>query len=253
MKPPSTSPTLMDTAAIAALTFIVACVSHEVIGHGVACLAGGGRITLLTSVYFHCDNGGVMADLGGPSANLALGFGAYLFLEWHAWSTNLRLVLVLSLAFNLFWLAGCMLISAAAGTSDFAYLLRILAVDPPWVGRAVLGALGLLVYRFGIYAASKHVAQGTPLAVSYAVAGCVSCGAALFFAGPVAPAVGQAALESFASAIGLLILALGARGFSLSSASVSSASSYRWLTSTAVVTIAFFLLLGRGLVLTGDA
>ncbi len=150
MQSPSAPPPSINVAAIAALAFIVACSSHEVLGHGAACLSEGGRITLLTSVYFHCENAGVTTDLAGPSANLLLGSGAYVLLEKRDWSSNVRHVLVLTLAFNLFWLAGCMIVSAAANKSDFAYPLRVLAVNPPWLGRVVLGTLGLLVYWFGM-------------------------------------------------------------------------------------------------------
>ena len=254
MQPPLIPPTLINVVAIAALTFTVACASYEVLGHGAACLLEGGRITLLTSVYFHCENAGVITDLAGPSANLLLGSEAYVLLEKRDWSPNVRHVLVLTLAFNLFWLAGCMLVSAAANKSDFAYPLRVLAVNPPWLGRVMLGALGLLVYWFGMRITFKHAAEGTSLAVSYAVAGVISCGAALFFVGSVAPAVGEAALESFGAAIGLLLLAGGrSRRLSLNSFSISPPSGYGWLGAGALATIAFFLLLGRGLVVTGNA
>jgi hypothetical protein len=253
MQFPSAPPTLINVAAIAALTFIVACASHEVLGHGAACLAEGGRITLLTSVYFHCENAGVITDLAGPIANLVFGLGAYVLLERRAWTANVRLLLVLTLAFNLFWLAGCMLVSAIAIKSDFAYALRTLAFNPHWLGRVVLGTLGFLVYWFGMRATSKHAAQGTPLAFSYAVAGIVSCAAALFFVGSVAPAVREAALESFGSAIGLLLLAGGRSGrMSHSSPVIPHLSGYGWLGAGALATIAFFLLLGRGLVVTGN-
>lgn len=254
MQYPSAPPTLLNVAGIAAFTFIMACTSHEVLGHGAACLAEGGRITLLTSVYFHCENAGVITDLAGPFANSVFGFGAYVLLGRRSWPANVRLFLVLTVAFNLFWLAGCMLVSAIANKSDFAYALGVLAVNPHWLGRVVLGALGFLVYWFGMRATSKHVAQDTPLAFSYAVAGIVSCGAALFFVGSVAPAVREAALESFGSAIGLLLLNRGKlRRRSHRSPVIPHPSGYSWLGAGVLATIAFFLLLGRGLVVTGNA
>ena len=175
-----------------------------------------------------------------------------MLLKRRGWSPNVRHLLVLSLAFNLFWLAGCMLESAAADKSDFAYALRVLAVSPPWLGRAVLGTVGLLVYWFGLRATATHAVEGTSLAVSYAVAGLVSCGAALFFVGLVAPAVREAALESFGSAAGLLLLAGRSRRLSHGSLSISCPNGYGWLAAGALATIAFFLLLGKGLVVTGN-
>jgi hypothetical protein len=147
-----------------------------------------------------------------------------------------------------------MLVSAVANSSDFAYLLHVLAVSPPWLGRLVLGALGLFVYWVGMRATSKRAVQGTSLVISYAVAGIVSCVAALFFVGSVAPALREAALESFGSAIGLLLLA---RGMSRRSVHgffpMPSPSGYGWLAAGVLATIAFILLLGRGIVVAGNA
>jgi len=254
MRSSSTPPTLLNTTAIAALAFIVACTSHEVLGHAAACLAEGGRIVLLTSVYFHCEHAGVITDLAGPTANLLLGLLAFTLLERRDWSDNVRYMLALTLAFNFFWLAGCMLESAVSNESDFAYPLRVLAVNPPWIGRVTLGALGLLVYGFGLKATSRHAARGASLAGSYVVAGLVSCAAALLFVGTNANAVRGAALESFGSAIGLLLLA-GARSRHSTPRApfISPASGYGWLSAGALATLAFILLLGRGLVVAGNA
>ena len=254
MRSSATPPTLLNAIAIAALAFVIACTSHEVLGHGAACLAEGGRIALLTSVYFHCEHAGVITDLAGPIANLLLGLAAFTLLERRDWSTNVRYLLALTFAFNFFWLAGCMLDSAASNESDFAYPLRVLSVNPPWVGRAALGSLGLLVYGFALQATSRYTARGASLAASYVAAGLVSCAAALLFVGTNASTVRGAALESFGSAIGLLVLAgAPSRRLSLGAPSVSSASGYGWLSASALATLAFVLLLGRGLVVTGNA
>jgi hypothetical protein len=175
-------------------------------------------------------------------------------LEKRAWASNARHALVLTMAFNLFWLSGCMLVSAVAHKSDFAYALRVLAISPPWLGRVVLGALGLAVYGLGMHATAKHVAQGASLAVSYATAGIVSCGAALFFVGAVAAAVREGAIESFGAAIGLLLLT-GTRSSRLSQnyRIVAKSGDYGLLGAAALATIAFMLVLGRGLVVTGNA
>lgn len=82
-------------------------------------------------------------------------------------------------------------------------------INPPWLGRAILGVLGLLIYWFGLRATAKQATQSASLAVSYTMAGIVLCGAALFFVGSVVPAMGEAVLESFGSTVGLLLLAGG--------------------------------------------
>ena len=42
--------------AIGVAAYMIADVAHEAIGDGIACLAHGARISLLTSVYFRCSS-----------------------------------------------------------------------------------------------------------------------------------------------------------------------------------------------------
>src|SRR5205085_10953058 len=110
-------------AAIAALAFIVACVAHEAVGHGGTCIAAGGHITLLTSVYFHCANGGLLPSAAGPLINLAVGsiLWATLRRAWSLLSAHWRLFITLAMAFNLFWGAGYFVYSAVTDMSDWAF------------------------------------------------------------------------------------------------------------------------------------
>jgi hypothetical protein len=253
MKSAIPPPVFLNGIGIAALTFITACFFHEVLGHGGACLLGGGQITLLTSVYFHCDIGSVITDLGGPFANLLLGLAAYALLEWRNWSANLRQILVLTIAFNFFWFAGCILESAVVDKSDFAYFLHTLNITPSWLGNLTLGIVGLLVYWFSMKIISKHAYQRSSLVISYVVAGLVSCGAALFFMGSVVPALREAALESFGSAAGLLLIARKkSHDLPYSSLYISSTNSYGWLGAGILAIIIFVIFLGRGLVVTSN-
>lgn len=197
------------TAAISALAFIAACFAHEVAGHAIACLAGGGRVALLTSVYFHCASAsGIATDLAGPAANLVLATVCCLLLRTKNVSPNARLFLVLSLAINLFWLAATMIDSAVLGSSDFAYLLQTTSTGWHGVNRVGLAFLGVLIYVRGLRAGARYAAAGTRFGVAYVSVGIVSCSAAVFYAGPLLPALEAAALESFAAMAGLLLLAV---------------------------------------------
>ena len=63
-----------NAATIAAAAIIAAClttIAHEAFGHGGACLASGGRIELLTSVYFECAPRAWPIALAGPLGDLA--------------------------------------------------------------------------------------------------------------------------------------------------------------------------------------
>ena len=130
-------------AALAALAFIVADVAHEVIGHGAAFLALGGRSFIMTTTRWidlgaHADAAGRMyvgvehGELYGRIFSLAGPLGGLLFAALaglalhglpHA-GVRLRLFLWLTLAFNLFWEIGYLIESGGLGIGDWAEAVR---------------------------------------------------------------------------------------------------------------------------------
>ena len=60
--------------ALGGIAGLVSAVGHEAIGHGGACLAVGGTVTLLTATHFACSGGNVLVDAAGPLANMVLAF-----------------------------------------------------------------------------------------------------------------------------------------------------------------------------------
>jgi hypothetical protein len=245
----------LTLASIAALAFIGACVSHEVIAHGGMCLALGRRVTLLTSVYFRCSNSNPLIDAAGPLMNLTVGAICAIALRLLlSLSTNWRLFLLFSMAFNLFWGSGYFIFSAVANKGDWAFVLRDLALQPIWLWRKLMGALGVYLYYRSILLVAFYLPQGTPLVLPYLVAGAVSCLAALFFAGPILPALRESAQESFVSNIGLLLLAYrNFHRFESASGVVVANPSNEWVLTGALITLAFFATLGRGFVFGGHA
>jgi len=252
MKLPSRTHSYSTLGAIAAVAFIVACVAHEAIGHGGMCLAVGGRITLLTSVYFHCTNGGPLTDAAGPLMNLIVGAACWSLARNRPLASQSRLFFVLAMAFNLFWGAGYFIFSAVTNTGDWAFVLRDLSLEPRWLWRLLMGALGVGVYVRSARAVASEVPPGTSLVWPYLVAGVVSCVAALFFAGPALPAVREAAQESLGAAVGLLFLTYRSskQAHALPTPSLV-AHSNGWLLFSALVTMLFFLVLGRGCGIAG--
>jgi hypothetical protein len=151
------------------------------------------------------------------------------------------------MAFNLFWGAGYFIFSAITNKGDWAFVLRDLSLEPRWLWRLLMGALGAVLYGCSIRAVAKLVPPGTPLVWPYLIAGVVSCAATLFYVGPTLPAIREAARESFVSAAGLLFLAyLGSNRARASPPPSLEARSNGWLLFSALVTILFFLVLGRG-------
>lgn len=242
-------------AAIAVLGFLVACVAHEALGHGGMCLALGHHVDLLTSVYFSSSPGGPLIAAAGPLMNLAVGTLCWGLLHRQApRSEHWRLFLVFAMAFNLFWGTGYFLFSAVVNRGDWFFVLRDLAVQPPWLWRGLMGMLGAFLYQRSMRIVVFHLPPGTPLLVPYLAAGVISCVAALFFVGPTFPAVREAAQESFGAGIGLLVLAhyRHTRQVSPSSPAVVIPCSNGWVLAAALATVIFIATLGRGFVL-GDS
>jgi hypothetical protein len=242
--------------AIAALAFIVACMAHEVVGHGGVCLALGGHITLLSSVYSHCSSGGIVTAAAGPLMSLTVGAICWAVL-WRAspsLSANWRLFIVFAMAFNLFWGAGYFVSSAVTNDGDWAFVLRDLRLQPNWLWRCLMGALGVYLYYRTLLLIAFYLPSGTPLVFPYLVAGMVSCMAVLFFSGPKLPAMGEAVKEIFGAAVGLLLLAYFRPSRVESPPTVMSVEqSFGWLIVSLLVTLVFFATFGRGFISSGHA
>lgn len=232
--------------SIAAIAFIAACVSHEVIGHGSVCLAVGGYITWLSSVYFHCSNGDPLVDAAGPTANLIVGALCWWLLQARPSSPSACLLLVLTMAFNLFWGAGYFIFSAVTNTGDWAWVLRDLALTPLWLWRSLLGVLGVFIYARSVRIVYKSWPTGVSFVVPYLTAGAISCLATFFYFGPMLPAFREAAEESFVAAIGLLWLAGRAQRSALPAAPSPFSPSNYWSLFAVVIVFTFWLTLGRG-------
>lgn len=67
---------LLTLAPIGVAAHIAADVVHKVLGHGVVCLLSGGRITVLTSVFFRSEPFSRLVAAAGPCANIIAGFAA---------------------------------------------------------------------------------------------------------------------------------------------------------------------------------
>lgn len=186
----------VDVAACAALAFTGACVAHEVLGHGGACLVGGGAVMTLTSSLFACSPGLLLADLGGPAANLLMAAACVPLLRGRPPGSLARLVFVLATAFSVLWLAGCLLESAVAARGDFAYAVR-LAGDAQVPLRTMFGLTGLGLGVATCRMLGRQQLTREALWLAYGVAGAAACMSALFIVEPVGPALREAALESF--------------------------------------------------------
>jgi hypothetical protein len=153
-------PTLLAIGAAAAS---LAAFAHEAVGHGIGCLAVGGRIMLLTSIYFRCFGATPLTDAAGPIGNLLPAVGALMLLHMQTERTApARLFLLMLGGINLFWFAGQMIYSAVLNIEDIAFAARDLSW--PWSWRILAFVAGLATYGIGIR-------QLTPTARAMIVAG----------------------------------------------------------------------------------
>ncbi|MGI9087429.1 MAG: hypothetical protein ACR2HH_06780 [Chthoniobacterales bacterium] len=243
----------VTVAAIAILAFIGATVSHEALGHGGMCVALGGRVTLLTSVYFRCSPGWPLVDAAGPLMNLAVGAICWGILRAaRSLPLTWKLFFAFAVAFNLFWGSGYFIFSGLFDAGDWAYVLRDLALRPAGFWRAVMVLAGIVLYVRSVTLTARYLPRGVSLVGCYVAVGAVSCLAALFYSGAVLPALTESVKESFGAGVGLLwIASWRSRRSEPSASSILPPQSRAWLIAGVLGTLVFIATLGRGLILNG--
>jgi hypothetical protein len=195
---------------LAVAAFVVACVAHEVLGHGGACLASGGKVMVLSSSLFRCAPPQTVVDAAGPIASLAVAAAAAIGLAMPVGAGLRRSFLAFVLAIAGFWFAGQLIVSAVSNTDDWSFVLRALAPRDSWpFWRFVMGSVGVTLYAMVLRRVGPELPTGSPLVAAYVAVGIVACISAAFYWPDPFSAMWQAALESFGASVGLLYLALG--------------------------------------------
>jgi hypothetical protein len=141
--------------ACGVLAFIVADVSHEAVGHGLATLAAGGKVDFITTCYVDSSRHySKWIPAAGGLANLAVGIGSLAFLRLRPRVCPMvRYFLILVAAFNLFFAVGYPAYSGIALFGDWAAVID--GLNPPWIWRVVLVAVAV-----GGYYASMRLLIG---------------------------------------------------------------------------------------------
>jgi hypothetical protein len=154
----TTADDLPTLGALGVVAFAIADVSHEALGHGLATLAVGGRVDLLTTCFLNSSgNYSKWIPASGGLANLAVGLCSVKVLRSSAgWSGHCRYFLVLVAAFNLFFAFGYPAYSGIARFGDWAAVIS--GCEPHWLWRVLL----ILVSVIGYYGSMRLLAK--PLA-----------------------------------------------------------------------------------------
>lgn len=225
------------------LAATAAAVAHETLGHGLGCLAVGGRVTLLTSIYFKCAGSTWLTDAGGPLGGLALGAASLAALKLARPMGRIRLLLILCTAIDLGWVAGQLLYCAALNVDDWSFVAKALRWPPLWRGAAGVAGITLYVATIRLLAAEARQVGGVKIA-AIAAAGSAALAGLLWSAMPLRGALEGAAAVGLAPAV---ILAGVIRRQGAAVPSSAGGRPWAWVAAATVVYGLFLVGQARGL------
>lgn len=209
-------------AAVAVIAYVLADVGHEVVGHGIGYVLAGGRSGIFTTTRIIGDQrigfaGSRVLDLGGPFGNLlfaGLGWVGQRVVRRPA--GRVRLLLWLTMAFNLFWGVGYLMYSGVLDRGDW---LALLPRTHLWIGRVVLVVVGWVLYRWSMRVVGLElgwiVSKGEVgwefrvrrlVLLSYFAGGLIACAGAVLDPRGYGEMVNSGAASSFLAAVGLLFV-----------------------------------------------
>lgn len=234
---------LLTLIGIAFAAYLAADVAHEGLGHGGACLALGGHVTLLDTTFEGCSIRSRWIDGAGPLIGILVALFAWAGAR-RVPTPNLRAFLVLLFAFAAFWNIGYMIKSGLTGTGDWHFAIETLKPEGPWhIALAIAGvalyiaAMRMLVL---IWPAGEGMASAMFAVAAYLAAAALSTAGGYF--DPRGPAtILSDALPSSLSAIGLVLV--GVRR----SDTAAVTSSVPWMIAGALSAVVFVAMLGPGL------
>lgn len=239
---------------------MAAAIAHEVLGHGGACLALGGQITLVSSVYFRSRPPSYWVDVAGPLASLLVGGGLYWYLRSTPRLGRRGLVGWFTMAFTLCWFAGYLLLEALTNLGDLALPMPGRAATLGW--RVLLGGLGVLAYHVLVRRAALATWPNTLLAtyqrrgagagllvVPYLAASLAAFAAAAWYAPGRAQAMWETSGEILGAASPLLFLVRRLTYTSRPAPAEAGKPDWLFLLAVGGSFLGFCLVLGRGVTL----
>ncbi len=202
-------------AAFGVLAMMVTTIDHEVIGHGSACLLGGGAVIHISTTLFACTQPSPWVAAGGPAFDLLVGLAAWITGTLIApRRTGWRLFLLMVGALSLFWESGYLVKAMLSGDGDLYFFARGMLGQPeaPWkAGAELIGVILFLVTMRMTDARLMFVLQDAGRArraarLLWFAASLAAVLAALAFKGDFWPNLRDAALEIGLAACPLLLI-----------------------------------------------
>ena len=208
-----------DRLTIAALGVLAMClttIDHEVIGHGSACLIGGGEIVHISTTLFACTRPSPWVAAGGPFFDLFAGLAAWLIGRTiPAQKVDWRLFFAAMTAFSLFWESGYLVKAMLGQDGDLYFFARAMLGQPEMTWRIIGGAIGAVIFLATIRISEANFLAAIPNAgrarsaarTIWVVASVGAIVAALAFKGDFWSNLRDAALEIGLAACPLLLIA----------------------------------------------
>lgn len=140
----------LTLASLGIVAFVIAIVTHEGLGHGLATLAVGGKPVMLTTCYFSSSGSlSLWIPAAGGIANVVVGLLSVLALRpLRTAGPHVRYFFTLVLAFNLLFAAGYPAYSGIAAFGDWAAVIS--GLSPAWLWRVMLVAFSVISYYLSL-------------------------------------------------------------------------------------------------------
>ena len=149
----------LTIAAMGVLAMVLTTVDHEVIGHGSACIFGGGSVLHISTTLFACSKPSPFVALGGPLFDFSIGVLAWLVGSTiPAKRTGWRVFLLAIFAFSLFWESGYLMKAMLVRDGDLYFFARAWLGQPETMWRIACGVVGLAVYLLTLRLAEMRLA-----------------------------------------------------------------------------------------------
>jgi hypothetical protein len=234
----------LTVIAIGVLAASLAAVFHEGLGHPLGCLAVGGRVRLVTSIYFRCAGAKPFTDVAGPLGNLVSGLATLAALRLTPATGRTRLFLLALAGFNLLWFSGQLAEQAALVKDDWAFLGRDIGWPKP--GRLALAAVGALSYAATLYLLAPTAAQirRRTIRLMYGSAVVSACVAGLAWAPERLGGFEEGLMALGVAPLGLLLLLRTANADNLRQ---SIPRALIWIAMSAIGYDLFLATIGRGI------
>ena len=129
-------------AALGIAAFAIACVAHEVIGHGAGCLGSAGTVVRMNTVVFRCMPPSNWADVGGPAGGAVCALLAWRRIR----SPRASALAVLVFAFAALWFGGYLVYSAALERGDLAFVATSFVPRLRLPARILEAIVGVAIY-----------------------------------------------------------------------------------------------------------